>query len=67
MTKQIKVILTEQELRLLSQIATKQCRRTQDHARFLIVSALGSSPDLENSKSATSEVSRTQQARAFAQ
>lgn len=40
MTKELKIILTEQELKLLSQSAAQQFRRTQDQARFLIVSAL---------------------------
>lgn len=40
MTRQIKVILTEDEFVRLNQIAAQECRRPIDHVRFLIVSAL---------------------------
>lgn len=40
MTKQLKIILTENELQMLNQIAAKQCRRATDQARFFVVSAL---------------------------
>lgn len=52
MTKQIKVILTEEELSRLNQIAARECRRSTDHARFLIVSALSNTVS-EMSKPAT--------------
>lgn len=41
MTKQIKIVLTEQELKLLSQSASQQCRRPHDQARFLLLTGLG--------------------------
>lgn len=67
MTKQIKIVLTEHELRLLNHVATQQCRRPQDHARFLIVSGLDISPSDKQDKSATGKVYEAETVCAFAQ
>lgn len=57
MGKQLSIYLNEVEVKRLTEIALRECRRPHDQARYFLLNALGlmsddSAPALTNSKSA---------------
>lgn len=71
MGKQLTIYLNEQEIKRLAEIAAKECRSSQDRARYILLSTLGlvdnqNQENPTNSKSVTSKVSEAEQVNAFA-
>lgn len=64
MGKQLSIYLNETATERLVERAIRECRRPNDQARYIILSALGlvtdDIPRAENSKSASVKVSETQ-------